>query len=232
MTSFELVQRVIINACWAGATVIVASAVILTVLMGGDTTELSYYGKFIVIYAGPVGLSIGALSTIITIYLWPKQKRKKTKLPQRLKRFLLISLPLIPILALLIIPSYTVNVFSRVTHGATWFTTNHHRCSTTALVLILKDFPTYNVICSPTILDYVQYRQQDVIPITYEVVRDHGIVSNYILIQVGTMPLNSADWIQRGFGGCLPYDSSMTCGATSPALDIEAMMKESTWPED
>lgn len=196
------------------------------ILYGYDGPLLAfYYFGGLVLYVAPVGMILGVIVASIRLFRNIPSQDNLTSKNGRITRVIWIGLPLVLVIGAAIAPYMLTNVNRNVRHGATWTTESLADCATPAVILMLTEYPKYEVVCSPELLDYLQAQGESIVPITYRVTYDFGQPRSYQLTQVGPIEISWQHWL-GGPSGCggefLP-----TCD--SPQAQNGSPLYKSSW---
>lgn len=230
----------IIIGAFIGAFLLTFAWISVLVLAGfvytdyGGLSLALYYGGGWIIYTIPAGTIFGALLTSLILgFKHVSDATAKRKNPEQTSNKsalagLYIALPVILIVGGTLAWAMSIYSNKQITHGASWLTEERTDCDVDVVVLMIKDYGVYEIICSDTLLEYINTRAGSVIPVMYDVDYYFGEPHSYQLVHVGPISLDWEHWIRAG-GGCGgPY--TLPCSELQPPPPSHLI--ESSWPEN
>jgi hypothetical protein len=195
---------------------------------GGPLLALYFFGG-IVLYVAPIGLLLGAVATSFRLVRnTPNQYYDRTKSGKpvlKLTNVVWIVLPLIFVLGVVLVPYVLTNVSRDVRHGATWTTESRSDCATPAVILMLTEYASYEVVCSQKLLSYLEKQNASVVPITFHVIYDFGNPRSYQLVKVGLTEITWHEWLE-GPSGC---GAKYLPPCDSPQAKNDSLLYNSSW---
>lgn len=221
----NLTGRLLKGALVGGIIALMGGCGILSVigtLWGYGPLMGPYFIGYVVYYAIPVGLLVGA---VISIF------RMARKSPERISTFtgIWIALLLAGLVVMVVIPHLVIGEERMITHGATWAieAEGERECAVPVVRLYLTEYAHYEDVCSAAVLEMLENGAGNEIPITYRMTYDFGDLRGYSLRKVGNLETAPREWLGGGNAcGRAPF---LTCN--NGQVQNERMYYESSWVE-